>query len=317
MTQPRYYPVSRYLKERFGGRVQRVSIYCGFTCPNRDGTISTGGCTYCVPSLLIPDTYRNRMGVTEQLNAGMERLRKRYRTDRFIAYFQVNTNTYAPLDRLEKLYREATGHPRVVALCVSTRPDCVDTALLELLSQLKEEKHLWLELGLQSAHNRTLRLINRGHTVEDFVKCVERVKTYGIDVCTHVIFGLPGESKEDMLDTVRLVAELELWGIKFHQLDIIRGTPVEALYREGRLRPLELEAYAECVVESLELLSPHTTIHRLSGYTPREYLVAPLWSLNKERVRKRIEQLLEERNTHQGIRWNKHKGGLKDGRPKG
>ncbi len=317
MMVQRYYPLSRYLKERFGSRVQRVSIYGGFTCPNRDGTLSTGGCIYCVPALLIPDAYRAGMGVTEQLNTGIKRLKKRYRTDRFIAYFQINTSTHAPLEELEKLYTEAIGHPHVVTLCVSTRPDCVDTGVLELLSRLKEEKHLWIELGLQSANNRTLEIINRGHSVEDFGRCVEKTKAYGIDVCTHVIFGLPGEGREDMLNTIRLVAELELWGIKFHQLDIVKGTPVEALFREGRLSPLELEAYVECVVESLELLSPHTTIHRLSGSTPAEHLVAPLWSLDRERVRRTVEGLLEKRNTWQGRLWNKNKGGLEDGRPKG
>ncbi len=301
----RYYPLSRYLKERFGRRVQRVTLYCGFSCPNRDGTISEGGCIYCVPETLLPAAYSSGMTVTEQLNTGTRLLGRRYRADKFIAYFQINTNTYAPIERLEGLYREALRHPQVVALCISTRPDCIGPAVLELLARLKEEKHLWIELGLQSAHNRTLELINRGHSVEDFLKAVELTKAYGIEVCTHLILGLPRETKEDMLHTVRLVAELGLWGVKFHQLDVIRGTRLEALYREGFFKPLELEAYAECVVESLELLPPKTTIHRLCGSTPAEHLVAPLWSLDKERVRKRIEELLKERDTFQGRLWNK------------
>ncbi|MBI5559794.1 MAG: TIGR01212 family radical SAM protein [Deltaproteobacteria bacterium] len=299
---PRYYPLSRYLKERFGGRVRKVTIECGFTCPNRDSTKGAGGCVYCEPLTLVPKDLREGLTVTEQIDCGIERLKKRYDPEKFIAYFQINTNTYDNLGRLEKLYKEAMAHPLVCAIAVSTRPDCVDSRVLELLRGLKKEKHLWLEMGLQSANDRTLERINRGHTATDFKDAVLRSWEKGMDVCAHAIFGLPGEGREEMLDTVRFISELPVWGIKFHQLDVVKGTALEEMYGRGGFKILSLEEYAQIVVESLELLPPGVTIHRLSGTTPSRLLIEPRWGLDKFLVKAGIERLLEEKDTRQGAK---------------
>ncbi|MBI5598315.1 MAG: TIGR01212 family radical SAM protein [Deltaproteobacteria bacterium] len=298
-----YYPLSEYLKKRFGSRVHRVPVYCGFTCPTRDGAKGTGGCVYCEPAILIPEGYRDGDGVTAQIDAAIERIQKRFKTDRLIAYFQAYTNTYGEADDLRKLYREAASHPNCVALAISTRPDCVPDEMLELLKGLKEEKELWLELGLQSSNDRTLELVNRGHIAEDFKDAVLRAHKRGINVCGHVIFGLPGEAREDMLDTMRFIAGLPVWGVKFHQLEVVRGTGLEDMYKRGGLKLLTLEEYLGLVVESIELLGSDVVIHRLSGDTPARYLVAPRWGVTRPVIKERLEGLLMERKTRQGAKW--------------
>src|SRR3989304_919150 len=305
MEDIRYNPISRYLKEKFGERVRKVTVNCGFTCPNRDGVKGVGGCTFCEPGTLIPKDYKEGLSVKEQIDGGGERLRKRRNVEKFIAYFQINTNTYDDAARREKLCREAMAHPRIIAVAISTRPDCVSDSVLTLLSGLKKEKHLWLEMGLQSSNEKTLEFINRGHTAADFKDAVERISKRGIDTCAHVIFGLPGEEKEDMLNTIRFISGMPVRGVKFHQMDVVKGAPLEGIYKNGGLRVLTLEEYAECVVESLELLPPSMVIHRLSGVTPKEFLIAPLWGLNKFLVKAEIEKLLEQRNTRQGAKYVK------------
>ncbi|MEE9614049.1 MAG: TIGR01212 family radical SAM protein [Thermodesulfobacteriota bacterium] len=302
----RYYPLSEYLKERFGCRVYRVTLDGGFTCPTRDGTKGTGGCTYCEPATLVPKDHKDGASIGEQLAVGMEKVRKRHGVEKFIAYFQVNTNTYANTERLRVLYTEATSHPDVLALAVSTRPDCLGDEVLDLLAELKGGgKHLWLEMGLQSSSDRTLERIGRGHTAGEFSDAAWRARARGIEVCAHVIFGLPGEGREKMLDTVKFISRLPVWGIKFHQLDVVKGTALEKEYNgkernDDELKLLSLDEYAGLVVESLELLPPRVVVHRLSGATPRELLVAPRWSLKRSAARNRIEKLLIEENTRQG-----------------
>ncbi|HAG50307.1 MAG: TIGR01212 family radical SAM protein [Deltaproteobacteria bacterium GWC2_42_51] len=298
----RYNSLSDFLKNKFGCKVFKVSLNAGLTCPNRDGTKGTGGCIYCAPETLIPSNYNENLGIKEQLHKGIEYIRKRHKAEKFISYFQINTNTYASVSELEKLYREGIDHQYVVGMAVSTRPDCVDDEVLDLLKELSKEKFLWLELGLQSSHNKTLKLINRCHTVEDFTGAVERAKKRDIPVCAHVILGLPGEKKEDILNTARFLADLGIWGIKLHHTHIHKDTKLEEMYRKGEFRPLALEEYAELAVDFLQEMPKDVIIHRLCGDTSRRFLVAPDWSVNKFVILEKIHRIFEERNTYQGAK---------------
>ena len=297
----RYNSLSDFLKNKFGCKVFKVSLNAGLTCPNRDGTKGKGGCIYCEPETLIPSTYTIGMGIREQLNNGIEYIRKRHKAEKFITYFQINTNTYSSLPVLEKLYREGMDHPDVVGMAVSTRPDCVDDSILDLLKKLSKEKFLWLELGLQSSHNKTLKLINRCHTAEDFTDAVKRAKQRDIPVCAHIILGLPEETKGDMLATSSFLSGLGIWGIKLHHIHIHKGTKLEEMYKSGEFNPLGLDEYADMVVEFLERLPEDVVIHRLCGDTSRRFLIAPDWSINKFVILERIHRFLEEKNAYQGV----------------
>ena len=297
----RYNPLSGYLKKRYGQKVFKVTIDSHLTCPNRDGAIGYGGCSYCDPSTLVPEDFKGRtLSVDEQLRAGMERVRRRHGAERFIAYFQVNTNTHAPLDHLERIYREALVHKDVVGLAVSTRPDCAGERILDLLVEIKKQKDLWLELGLQSANDKTLERVNRGHGAAAFEDAVKRARDRSLEVCAHVIIGLPGEGREEILSTARFLSGLRPWGVKFHQLQVVKGTPLEEAYNIGELKVLGLEEYATLVVECLELMPPETLIHRLVGDTPERYLVAPRWGVNKFVVAETILKTMREKGTRQG-----------------
>ncbi|MBI5492444.1 MAG: TIGR01212 family radical SAM protein [Deltaproteobacteria bacterium] len=294
-----YNPLSDHLKSRYGCKVFKVTVDAGMTCPNKDGKKGYGGCVYCDSAALKPLDWPADIGA--QIEKGMERARKRHRAEKFIAYFQINTNTHAPIEDLERIYREAL-RPEVAALVVSTRPDCLDEGVLGLLSGLKKERDLWLELGLQSANDTTLKLINRGHTVEDFKAAVGRASMRGIDVCAHVIIGLPGEGKEDALNTAGLLAGLGVWGVKFHQMQVIKGTRLEEMYNKGEFKPLTLEEYAAAVVECLERLPGQAVVHRLCGDVPARYLIAPHWNANKFMVTEKILGLMRLNGTFQGAR---------------
>lgn len=288
-----YLTLSDFLKSKFGEKVFKVSLDAGFTCPNRDGSKGTGGCIYCNSETLVPLSYTGE-NIKGQLLSGMEKVRKRHNANKFIAYFQINSNTYAPIDYLKKIYREALL-PDIVGLAVSTRPDCVDDEVLDLLQELKKEHFLWLELGLQTANDSTLASVNRGHTAAEFRGAVERARLRDIDVCAHIIIGLPGETRDDMLATARFLAESRVWGVKFHQLQVLKDTPLLKLYEEGKIKTLSLDEYAAIVAESLTILPPSTIVHRLSGDAPLKYLVAPRWGANKFIVAEHIERLLKLR----------------------
>lgn len=292
MNKP-YITLSEFLKGRFGEKVFKVSLDAGFTCPNRDGSKGTGGCIYCNSETLVPLSYTGE-DIKGQILSGMEKVRRRHNANKFIAYFQINSNTYAPIDYLKKVYREALL-PDIVGLAVSTRPDCVDYEVLDLLKELKKERFLWLELGLQTANDSTLLTINRGHNASEFKDAVERARLSGIDVCAHVIIGLPDETRDDMLATARFLRDSRVWGVKFHQLQVLKDTPLLKLYEEGKVKTLSLDEYASIVAESLTILPPSTVIHRLSGDAPLKYLVAPRWGANKFIVAEHIERLLKLR----------------------
>ncbi len=281
--------------------MQKVPLDAGFTCPNRDGTKGRGGCIYCNAYGSGTGTARKGLSIREQMLRGMEHMARRYGARKFLAYFQAFSNTYGPPDLLRTRYEEALVDERVVGLCVGTRPDCVDEAVAEVLSDFKSRGLMvWVELGLQSVHNETLARINRGHTFEDFLKALELLKPRGLLVCVHIIFGLPGEGPLEMLETVRTLARLPLDGIKFHELYVVKGSGMEKLYRNGRYRPLTQGEYADLVAEAIAHLPPGVVIQRLTGDPRPEELVAPDWARDKTGTRRLIEETLRNRGLYQG-----------------
>ncbi len=289
------------MREKFGERVQKVTLDAGFTCPNRDGTRGKGGCIYCNALGSGTGAFRKGLSVRAQMLEGMERLERRYKARKFIAYFQAFSNTYAPLEVLRKRYEEALVDERVVGLAVGTRPDCVDEDVARLLSSYRKRGLMvWLEMGLQSAHNRTLARINRGHTYEDFIQALEIAKKHDLLVCTHVIFGLPGEGPLEMLETIERLAALPIDGLKFHELYVVRGSKMEKLYREGAYHPLTQTEYVDLVCEALALLPWRVVIQRLTGDPRPDELVAPTWAREKQNTLRAIEDTLINRDLWQG-----------------
>jgi hypothetical protein len=298
----RYYALSRFLRERFGTKVYRVTVDGSFTCPNVDGTVAVGGCVYCDNRSFSPNRRLPRTPIREQVSRGITILQERYGADRFLAYFQAATNTYAPLPKLKRLYDEALDHPQVVGLAVGTRPDCVPDPVLELLQGYARDRYVCLELGLQSIHDRSLDWMNRGHHYDAFVDAVRRCQGRGLDLCIHVILGLPGESAADMMATADALAGLPIHGVKIHNLHVVRDTPMERMYHAGEVRMLERRAYVGLVCDFLERLPPGMVIHRLNGDAPPDYLVAPLWCLDKPGLLRDIHTELERRGSWQGKR---------------
>lgn len=298
-----YRSFNNYLTERFGAKVYRVPIDVGFDCPNRDGTRAFGGCTFCDERGSGAPTIDTALDVKSQLTSGVERIRRRYGAEKFLAYFQAFSNTYAPEGILRVLYESGLQHPDVVGLCVGTRPDCVPDNVLDLLAEFHQKSFMWLEMGLQSVHNKTLDLINRAHTGEEFFDAVKRAKQRGIPVATHLIFGLPDETPEMMMETVRQVARSGVDGLKIHQLCVYKGTPMEVDYRLNRLPMLEEDVYVQLVADALELLPPDMVIMRLVAEGKREELLVPEWSFEKFRVMDKIVAELKRRGTRQGSRF--------------
>jgi radical SAM protein (TIGR01212 family) len=298
----RYNGLNRVLKKTFGARVYKIGLRLDFTCPNRDGTVAVGGCIYCNNASHTPESYRPRLTVTEQLRQGAEAVGRRHRAERFIAYFQSYSNTYDSASKLEKLYREALDYPGVVGISISTRPDCLPGDVLELLSDLSRDTYLWLELGLESMHDRTLRWVNRGHGLKEFITAADACKARGLRICTHLILGFPGESQADMLAAAPLVNRLGIDGIKLHNLHVIKNTALEKIYNEEGFEIFRQEQYVALVCQFLEVLHPAVIIHRLTGETYRALTVAPDWSVNKIGVHNAINEMLTSRDTWQGKR---------------
>ena len=285
-----YLSLNQYLRSIFGERVQKISLDAGFTCPNRDGTKGRGGCIYCDAKGSGTGAYESGKDIAEQMKAGIDWAGRRYGARKFIAYFQSFCNTYGPLDRLEDVYTQALVGPEVVGLSIGTRPDCVDKERLELISRLGKGRMVWMEYGLQSASDATLARINRKHTVSDFVQAVEISKEYGLMTCAHVIFGLPGEGRSEMEDSIRLLANLKVEGVKFHHLYIVKNTELNRLYAAGDYKPIAQEDYVEMVAWALANLPEGTVIQRLTGDPPRDLLVAPDWSFDKRQTIAMIQE---------------------------
>ena len=303
MTERPYFAFSQFLRERFGSKVYRVTIDAGFTCPNVDGTVTTGGCVYCDNRSFSPNRRLPRQTVRDQVQAGVEAMRRRYGADKFLAYFQAGTNTYAPVDKLKRLYDEALRHPDVVGLVIGTRPDCVPEPVLQLLEGYARRLWVCLELGLQTIHDRSLDWMNRGHHYDCFIDAVRRAKGRGMNLCAHVILGLPGESHDDMLATADACAGLGLDAVKIHNLHVVRDTPLERQYLAGEVKLFDMPEYAALVCNFLERLPPEMVIHRLNGDAPPDYLVAPLWCLDKPGLLHAIDEEFKRRGTRQGSRF--------------
>lgn len=303
-TARRYNSSSDYFKREFGGRVQKVSVNAGFTCPNRDGSIGTGGCTYCNNLAFSPSYCRADKPVALQVAEGIEFHRKRYRrAERYIAYFQSYTNTYARAGELRKIYEEALAVPGVIGLVAGTRPDCVDDDILDLFAELSGKYYTAIEYGIESCYDRTLRAINRGHDFGAPVSAIIRTAERGIRVGGHIIFGLPGETRDEMLAEAALLSRLPLDNIKFHQLQIVRGTAVARQYSEDpeSFSLFGLDEYLDFMVEFTERLSPRIIIERFAGEVPLRYLAGKLrWGIRNDQVVVRFEKRLEERDSWQG-----------------
>ncbi len=298
--KPRYYSFSRFLKEKFGTKVYRVTVDGGFTCPNVDGTVAKGGCVYCDNRSFSPNRRLPRVPIRDQVTRGIEILTNRYKVDSFIAYFQAATNTYAPLEKLRRLYEEALDNPQVIGLAVGTRPDCVPDEVLDLLQEFAKDCYVCLELGLQTIHDRSLDWMNRGHYLDSFLDAVHRCQDRGLDLCIHVILGLPGESHADMMSTADTEAALPVHGVKIHNLHVVRDTPMEEMYRRGEVAMFSLEEYVQLACDFLERLPPEMVIHRLNGDSPPDYLIAPQWCLDKNSLLAAIQTELERRDSWQG-----------------
>jgi hypothetical protein len=300
----RYHAYSFFLRHKFGHRVQKVSIDAGFTCPNVDGTVTTGGCTFCDNRSFSPSRRVPKIAILDQINNGIERLKRRYTCDHFTAYFQPATNTHAPVDRLKRLYDEALSHPSVVAMAIGTRPDCVPDDVLELLEEVSQKTYLSVEYGMQTMHNRSLDWMNRGHHHEAFQDAVARSRGRGFEICAHAILGLPGESHGDMLATARELARLRADSVKINNLYAVDRTPLADQIRSGEVTLIERDAYINVLVDFLELLPPTTIVERISGDAPPDYFVGPTWCLDKSAVRLALDMELQRRDTWQGRRYS-------------
>jgi radical SAM protein (TIGR01212 family) len=291
------------LRRRFGGRVQKVSIDAGFTCPNVDGTVARGGCTFCDNRSFSPSRRLPRQDIRDQIDEGIRRLKWRYDVDRFLAYFQPATNTYAPVDRLRPLYEAAISHPQVVGLAIGTRPDCVPDAVLDLLQEIAGRTYLSVEYGMQTIHDRSLDWMNRGHHYDAFLDAMERSRGRGFEICVHVMLGLPGESRDDMLATARELARLRVDAVKIHNLYAVKNTPLADEVARGEVVLMERDEYVATLVEFLELLPSTTIIERISGEAPPSYFMGPAWSLDKPAIRSALENEFARRGAWQGKRY--------------
>lgn len=297
----RYHTYNYFLLRRFGGKVFKVSLNGGFTCPNLDGTKGFGGCTYC-SALGSGDFAGNpSQSIAEQFSAVRNQIEKKWQ-GHAIAYFQANTNTYAPLPRLKELFEAALAQEDVVGLSISTRPDCLPEDVADYLAELSERTFLTVELGLQTIHDATGEYINRCHTYADFLAGYEKLQKRGINVCVHVINGLPHETHEMMLQTAQALARLKPHSVKLHLLHVLRGTHMAEQYLRGEFPLLSLEEYVQILCDQLEVLPPETVIQRVTGDGKRSALLGPLWSLNKFVVMNEIDKELVRRNSWQGIR---------------
>lgn len=305
-----YYSLSKYLKDRFGTKVQRITLEANLDCPNRDGTKAYGGCTFCTADGSSAGAFDTDLPISKQLGDGVKLFSKRFGATKFISYLQSFTNTYAPIEKLKQIYDEAISHRDVVVLAIGTRPDCLSNEVLDLIETYKDKVEVWLDIGLQTVHDETLDFINRAHKADDFFDALDRAKKRDLIVCAHTIFGLPGETKEMYYETMKKLASSKIDAIKIHQLLVLEKTKIAKQYKEGLFKTLELEEYINLVCDFLEMLSPSVVIHRLFSEAKPKELIAPKWAeqddgrRNKQQVLRMIEKELIRRGTKQGAKHN-------------
>ena len=305
-TNNLYYSLSKYLKDRFGTKVQRITLEANLDCPNRDGTKAYGGCTFCTADGSSAGAFDINDPISKQLEDGIKLFSRRFGATKFISYLQSFTNTYGSVDKLKKIYDEAISHPGVVVLAIGTRPDCLSDEILDLISTYNKKVEVWLDIGLQTIHDKTLDFINRAHTQSDFFDALIRAKKRDLMVCAHTIFGLPGETKEMFYETMDRLAASPIDAIKIHQLLVLEKTKIAKQYREGLFRTLELDEYINLICDFLEVLSPNVVIHRLFAEAKPGELIAPKWAQhddgrrNKQQILRMIEGELIRRGVKQG-----------------
>lgn len=302
----RYNDFSSHFRKLFDGRVQKISLNAGFTCPNRDGSRGYGGCTYCNNKTFTPAYCDMRKVLKRQLEEGIEFFTKKYDTMRFLAYFQSFTNTYAPVEILRELYEEALNHPGIIGLVIATRPDCLNEDVLDLLEELSKRCYVMVELGLESVKDETLTLINRGHSWNESVRAINEISGRGIHNCAHLILGLPGEDYGDFMDQARIISKLPVENLKLHQLQIHTGTKMAKDYAQFPERyPLfSLEDYVEVVIDYLENLNPSIIVERFVSFAPGKMVIAPKWGLKNFEFVAKVEKRLKERDTWQGKKYD-------------
>lgn len=303
----RFNSYSGYFKRIFGGRIQKLTIDAGFTCPNRDGSLSVGGCTFCNNDAFNPSYCESVKSITQQIEEGIEFHAVRYRrADRYLAYFQAYSNTHAPLERLKQIYDEALAHPRVIGVVIGTRPDCVDADKLDYIQSLAQNHYVAVEYGLESTYNSTLERINRGHSYEKSAWAIQETAKRGIKVGAHIIFGLPGETREMMMSQAQTLSQLPLDTIKFHQLQIIKGTIMEQEYLQNPndFKLFAMDEYLDFMADFLERFNPNIVVERFTGEAPPRFLATPSWGrLRTDQVLQLFEKRLLERDTYQGRLW--------------
>ncbi|GFZ34076.1 TIGR01212 family radical SAM protein [Clostridium zeae] len=296
-----YHSLNYFLRERFGEKIFKISLDAGFTCPNRDGTISKGGCLFCSERGSGDFAGDRCFSIASQFDDIKNMMQKKWKNGKYIAYFQAYTNTYAPVEVLREKYEEALRQEDVVGIAIATRPDCLDEQVLDLLEEISKKVYLWVELGLQTVSDDTAKLINRGYKLEVFEQAIKRLKERSIDVVVHCIFGLPGETEQDMFKTVDYIAHSGVNGVKFHLLHLLKETPLVRLYEQDKLKFLSQEQYINIICKSINMLPEDMVIHRLTGDAPRDSLIGPMWSLKKWEILNEIDNTMNQNHYYQGL----------------
>lgn len=289
-----YLSFNKYLKDKFGQKVYKISLDGGFTCPNRDGKIDTRGCIFCSKGGSGDFAQNRNLSITEQIESGKKIVEKKIKSGKYIAYFQAFTNTYAPVEILRAKYSEAINHPDIVALSIATRPDCLGDGVIELLDEMNKIKPVFVELGLQTIHSDSAKYIRRGYSLEVYNETVKKLKNIGVNIVVHIILGLPNESEEDMLESIKYVCQSQIDGIKLQLLHIIAGTDLAKDYEKGLFKTLEFDEYVELIAKCVAIIPKNIVIHRLTGDGAKKDLIAPLWSADKKRVLNAINKALRE-----------------------
>lgn len=295
-----YHSLDYMLRERFGEKLYKVTLNGGMSCPNRDGKLGHKGCIFCSEGGSGDFAASASLSVTEQIDEQIAVVSAKRPIERYIAYFQAYTNTYAPVAYLEKIFTEALSHPKIAVLSIGTRPDCLEDDVIELLERLNHMKPVWVELGLQTIHEPTARYIRRGYLLDCFENALNRLRTAGLEVIVHTILGLPGETRTDILETMDYLNARDIQGIKLQLLHVLEGTDLAEDYRAGKFRVLERDEYIDLVADCLEHLNPSIVIHRVTGDGPRDLLIAPLWASRKREVLNGLHHRMKERNSYQG-----------------
>lgn len=298
----RYNQFSRLLKDKFGAKVYKITLDAGFSCPNRDGTISKGGCIFCDEGGSFSQAHSNLLSIEQQVQEGIKTLSARFKAEKFMSYFQAYSNTYKPVKELEKIYNSALTDEKIIGLSIGTRPDCVDDEKLSLIAGYKDDYYTWVEYGLQSIHNKTLKKINRGHDFDCFLRAYEKTKEKGINVCVHVILGL-WETHDEMMQTAQKLAELRVDGVKIHMLCALENTRLADMYKNNEIDFMSEDEYINTVCDFLEYLPPETSIHRLAGNGLKKNLIAPRWLGKKLDCLNKIDREFIKRNSYQGIKF--------------